>query len=247
MVDAHVALAKAELEPIIENVKAMAIEVAIAIGAGLFAALLLAIGTPLFFGEWLFGSMGWGILHGLLLSVAAIAACVSLIVAADARSVGLDAFIALVVGVLLSVVFGLNLTNQGWQQLTDQLNLGLPVEWRLIGVAAGVSAIAGAILGAIAGAWRGGGRSLVDGLVFGTLLGLLVGVFTAISYGWQTGIAMGIACGLALFSAIVFAGVARHGVDTEAFKARFYPEQTIATTKETLEWLQEHAPIGPKP
>jgi hypothetical protein len=33
----------------------------------------------------------------------------------------------------------------------------------------------------------------------------------------------------------------------EALKARFYPEQTIVTTKETLEWLQEQAPMGPKP
>lgn len=247
MVDAHVALAKAELEPIIDNVKAVAIQASLAIGAGLFAALLLAIGLPLFFGEWLFGSMGWGILHGLLGAIAVIAACVSLILVADARSIGLDAFLALVVGVLLSIVFGLSLTNQGWQALTDQLNLGLPVEWRLIGVAAGVSAIVGAILGAIVGAWRGGGRSMVDGLVFGTLIGLLVGLSTAISYGWQTGIAMGISGALVAFSALVLGRLAAGGVDMEAFKARFYPEQTIVTTKETLEWLQEQAPTGPKP
>jgi hypothetical protein len=245
-IDAHVALAKAELEPIVENVKAAAIQASVAIGAALFAALLVSIGTPLFFGEWLFGSMGWGILHGLLFSIAVIAGCVSLILVADPRAIGRDVAIAVFVGVVLSVVFGLSLTNQGWQALTDQLNLGLPVEWRLLGVAAGVSAIVGAILGAIVGAWRGGGRSLLDGLVFGTFLGLLVGVFTAIAFGWQTGIAVGISAAFVTFAALVFGGLARTGVDEEALKARFYPEQTIVTTKETLEWLQEQAPMGPK-
>ena len=56
-----------------------------AIIAGLgFAALTLAlltlvlvyVGTFLFLGEWLFGSMGWGILHGTLLAGALITAVV---------------------------------------------------------------------------------------------------------------------------------------------------------------------------
>jgi len=247
VIDAHVALAKAELEPILENVKAVTIQASVAIGIGIFTLLLVAIGTPLFFGEWLFGSMGWGILHGLLFSIAVIAGCVSLILVADAGAIGRDAALSVIVGILLSIVFGLGLTNQGWQALTDQLNLDLPVEWRLIGVAAGVSAIVGAVVGSVLGAWRGGGRSLLDGLVFGTFLGLLVGVFTAIAFGWQTGIAVGISAAFVTFAALVFGGLARNGVDQEALKARFYPEQTIATTKQTLEWLQEQTPMGPKP
>jgi hypothetical protein len=41
-------------------------------------------------------------------------------------------------------------------------------------------------------------------------------------------------------------GVARHGIDTEALKARFYPTQTIETTKETIEWVRARTPLGPK-
>ena len=41
-------------------------------------------------------------------------------------------------------------------------------------------------------------------------------------------------------------GVARRGIDTEALKARFYPTQTIETTKETIEWVRERTPLGPK-
>jgi hypothetical protein len=246
MVDAHVALAKAELEPILDNVKAAAAQAAAALGAALFAALLVTVGTPLFLGEWIFGSMGWGILHGLLMAAALIAACASLILVADVGSLGRRAFVAGLLGIVLSVVFGLSLTNQAWQAVTDQLNVGLPVEWRLLGVAAGVSAIVGAAVGAIVGAWRGGGRTLLDGLVFGTLLGLLVGVFTAISFGWQTGIAVGISAAFVTFVALVALRLTT-SVDMEALKARYYPEQTIVTTKETLEWLQEQAPTGPKP
>ena len=38
--------------------------------------------------------------------------------------------------------------------------------------------------------------------------------------------------------------VARTGIDIEALKARFYPNQTIDTSKETLEWLQKRMPPG---
>ncbi|MES2209083.1 MAG: hypothetical protein V4515_02735 [Chloroflexota bacterium] len=41
-------------------------------------------------------------------------------------------------------------------------------------------------------------------------------------------------------------GVARNGIDTGALKSRFYPTQTIETTKETLEWVRERTPLGPK-
>jgi len=36
----------------------------------------------------------------------------------------------------------------------------------------------------------------------------------------------------------------RRGVDVEDLKARFYPAQTIETSKETLEWLQTRMPPG---
>ena len=41
-------------------------------------------------------------------------------------------------------------------------------------------------------------------------------------------------------------GVARNGIDTDALKARFYPSQTIETTKETIEWVRERTPLGRK-
>lgn len=40
--------------------------------------------------------------------------------------------------------------------------------------------------------------------------------------------------------------VARTGIDTDALKARFYPTQTIETTKETIEWVRARTPLGPR-
>jgi hypothetical protein len=41
------------------------------------------------------------------------------------------------------------------------------------------------------------------------------------------------------------AGVQREGIDVEALRARFFPDETIATTKETIEWVRERTPLGP--
>ena len=52
---------------------------------------------------------------------------------------------------------------------------------------------------------------------------------------------------LLLFWPIVAAVlVFRHGVDMAKLKDRFVPDQTIATTKETIEWVREQMPLGPK-
>ena len=64
---AHVELAKTELGEIVGEVKRMVALGALALGALLMVALLLTIGGLLFLGEWLFGSIGWGVLLGTLL------------------------------------------------------------------------------------------------------------------------------------------------------------------------------------
>jgi hypothetical protein len=71
LVDAHVELARAEFEEIGDAAKRASIYVGIAIGTAIFAVLLLGVGLPLFLGEWIFGSIGWGILLGLLILGAA--------------------------------------------------------------------------------------------------------------------------------------------------------------------------------
>ena len=40
--------------------------------------------------------------------------------------------------------------------------------------------------------------------------------------------------------------VFRNGIDKEKLRARFVPDQTIETTKETIEWVREQMPLGRK-
>ena len=53
---------------------------------------------------------------------------------------------------------------------------------------------------------------------------------------------------VALIAWPVFAGrdVLRTGIDGEAIKQRFMPDQTIELTKETIEWARARTPLAPK-
>ncbi len=78
LVMAHVELAKAEAGQIAGQVGRTAALGAIAFVLVLFAISLVVIGTSLFVGEWLLGSLGWGVLHGFLLFVSVAIAAVLL-------------------------------------------------------------------------------------------------------------------------------------------------------------------------
>ena len=88
----------------------------------------------------------------------------------------------------------------------------------------------------------GGGRFVaLAGL---TVLGVVLGAFTAITFGPQVGAGIGITLGYVTWIVLMGIDVARTGIDVEALKDRFYPAQTIDTSKETLEWLQKRMPPG---
>jgi hypothetical protein len=246
MAEAHIELAKAEFAGISDNLKIAAALVGLAIATAIFAAILISIGTTLFLGEWLFGSLGWGVVDGALISLAIIVVAAGLLVKPEGTHVGRDLAVAIIGTVLLSIVFALGLTNQAWQAVTDALNLGLDEAYRLLAVALSISVIVFAILGGIVGAWRGGGRSVGSGLVLGVFFGLAFGAFTALDPGTRVGIALGVMFGLIIFIVLVATDLARGGIDEERLKARFMPTQTIATTKETIEWLQSQSPTGPE-
>ena len=64
VVRAHVDLAKAEANEIKgEALRALALG-GLAAASAIFLVFLLLIGLMLFIGEWLFGSLGWGVLLG---------------------------------------------------------------------------------------------------------------------------------------------------------------------------------------
>ncbi|MEJ7697567.1 MAG: hypothetical protein WKF78_13350 [Candidatus Limnocylindrales bacterium] len=59
------------------------------------------------------------------------------------------------------------------------------------------------------------------------------------AFGVRVGIGLGIAVGYLAWIVLMVADIVSSGVNLDTLKARFYPSQTIDTSKETLEWLTD--------
>jgi hypothetical protein len=246
LAQAHIDLARAEFGEILEHVKVIAAGIGVAIAFGLYALLLSAIGITLFIGEWLFGSIGWGILHGIEFSIA-IAIVGVLVALYFPLGIVLRGFlVGLVVGILVGIVFGLNLTHQAWVSVGENSFPSLAPETRPLVLAAVIVGGIFAVLGLIVGVRAGGLRGAIGGLFAGALLGAFLGMLTALDWNANDGAAFGVAIGLAVWSIVMGYSAARRGVDVEALKARLYPSQTIDTTMETIEWVRQQTPLGRK-
>ena len=103
-----------------------------------------------------------------------------------------------------------------------------------------------ALVGLVLGARSSGLTGALTGLVTGFVLGGALGAFTAITFTWHVAIAIGLALALGLATALMVADVARGASTSEALKARFYPQATIDTTKETIEWAKARIPGAPR-
>jgi hypothetical protein len=207
--------------------------------------LLLPVGLVLFLGEALFGSMGWGLLLAVELCFAI--ALASALRALKVPGVGPSLVIGLVVGVVFGVLFALSLPNEAWRRIADAVALTVGADRGATPLVVGTAivGIVGAVVGLIAGA-RVNGAAAVGGLIGGLVLGALLGAFSSNTFGVGPGVATGIAIGLATWLVLMAIRLVSNGVDGEALKARFWPQVTIDTTKETIEWVRERTPLGPK-
>ena len=242
---AHVDLATAEVGEIVDEVKRMVALIGAAIGVLVLAGLLFALGTILFLGEWLFGSIGWGVLLGTLLLVDI--AVVAILLALDVKGarLGSSLLVALVVGVVVGVVFGLDLTHRGWTALADQVASYYDPSSRTVLLALGSSAGVGAVLGLLA-RMRDGVGSAVGGVIVGAIVGLLLGGLTVISMPATIGAALGVLVALVTWPILAARDVMQTGVDGEAIMKKFTPDETIGLTKETIEWVRARMPLAPK-
>jgi hypothetical protein len=244
LVRAHVDLARTELASIAGQIGRAAALAGCAIALVALAGLLAVIGTTLFLGEWLLGSLGWGVLHGILLCVAIAVAAGLLAVGVTGNRIARSFVIGIAVAVVVGVALGLEWTNQAYAAAGESARLNLESGVRPLVVGLLVGALIGILIG-FAGAVRvdsGGGRlGVIVGLA---VVGALVGAFSAITFGPQAGAAVGITIGYLTWIALMGVDVARGGIDVEGLKERFYPAQTIDTGKETLEWLQKRMPPG---
>jgi len=242
---AHVELAKTEAGAIAGEVGRVAALGALALVLVIFAVFLLVIGISLAIGEWILGSMGWGVIDGVLLFLSVAMAAVLLGVGISGRRIGGSLIAAVVIGIVVGVVLGLDLLNQAYKAIGDTTELAVDPGVRplVVGVLLGglVGLIAGVIT-AVRMSASGGGRFVAwAGL---TVLGVALGAFTAITFPPQVGAGIGITVGYLAWMLLMGLDVRRTGIDVEALKRRFTPDQTIETSKETLEWLQKRMPPG---
>jgi hypothetical protein len=245
LIRAHVDLGKAEIGEIVGEVKRMVALAGVAIGAIVIAALLLTVGGLLFLGEWLFGSIGWGVLLGTLLLVDL--AVMALLLALDVKGgrIGSSLLLAVVAGAVVGVVLALNLTHRGWTALGDSVAAAYDPSTRTVLLALGVSAAVFGVLGFLAGI-RNGLGSAFGSLLVGGVVGVLIGGLTVIDIPGTVGAAIGVLVALLTWPILAGRDLARTGVDSEAIMRRFTPEETIGLTKETIEWVRARTPLAPK-
>jgi hypothetical protein len=245
LLKAHVDLAKAELADIVDEVKRMVALIGAAIGILIVAALLFLIGGLLFLGEWLFGSIGWGVLLGFLLL--ADVALVLILLALDVKAgrIGSSFVVAAVAGLAVGVLLALNLTNRGWTALGDQVAAGYDPNTRAVLLAIGISAAVLGVLGLLLQIRNGAGAA-IGGLIVGALVGALLGGLTVIEIPAQAGAATGVLVALIAWPILAARDVMRTGVDGEALMKKFTPDETIGLTKETIEWVRARMPLVPK-
>lgn len=217
-------------------VGSMAWKAGLALGLGLLMLVMLYVGGLLFLGEWLFGSIGWGLAHGVLLPLALIVAF-GLGIVGGTRGPALTGFLA---GVLVAVGVALLLgLNVAWQTASYFANMFVaPLDTPgAIGAIAG-AVVVGLLLLLLLGRVAGVGGAIA-GLILGALIGALLGFGMAVDeWTWGPAVGLGITLGLITWP-IVNLSLTWPRLDMEAHFARLKPQQTMEAVAETREWLEE--------
>ncbi len=249
MLDAHITLLRAELAI---TGKELGIILGLALGAlviAVLAAILLYVGSFLFFGELLFGSMGWGIIHGTLLAAAFIGFVAIDLAGGQVARYGWGAAIGVAVGIIIAVILLSNVGNIGGEALKDRLSDTFVTEDLPFGEAWLVT-LGGLVLGGLVAliiaaviGWRSQlrGRALIGASIAGFLLGGFVGaIWLSTRYAAPDGV-LGLAITLGFLTWIISGAIlaARAGFDPEARYANLVPRESIAAFEQTKDFMTE--------
>lgn len=234
LLQAEVSVALDELKVII-GLAVLALVLAILMG------LLAFIGSALFLGEWLFGSIFWGVADGVLLIIAFIVPIGINLAGGSVRAWTQAFIVALVLGILMAIVFWLNWAHNAAVSFASQLqpSLNINPNW-LVWLASGV--VVGIVLGIVfAGiGLRLGLRRTIALFFGGFVVGFLVGAFFGyVRFTHREAIALAFTLGLILW--VVFSGwfAVRRGFDTEARYANLVPRESMAQFAVTQAYLVE--------
>ena len=161
LVLAHVDLAKAEAKAIGGEVGRVAALGILAFLLVVFAVFLAVIGAALGFGEWVFGSMAWGVIHGVEAFLSIAMAAVLVAVGMSAYRIFRSLVLAIIIGILVGLIFGFDLPNRLYAAIGETLALPVEPGVRPLAVAIAIWGLIGAIVGLVAssGSARWAGRS----------------------------------------------------------------------------------------
>lgn len=240
LADAQIALAKAELAVILEDAKKVAALVGMALALLLYVGLLVSVGMPLFLGEWIFGSMGWGILHGTLFSIATAVILVLIALRISRTYLAGTLLVSMLVGLAVGVVLGLALPNAAYAAIAETAAPGTETGIGPLAVGLALWGAVFALLGLLLGARASGAGGALGGFLAGAILGALFGAFTAISFSPQVGAALGVTVTLVTWP--VLASLRLRDYDWEALKQHFTPQASIDAAMETKAFVEARLP-----
>jgi hypothetical protein len=244
LLEAHRDLLRAELA---ESGRKLSIIVGLGAAAAFLAflvAILLYVGSFLFLGEWLFGSMGWGIIHGTLLGVAIVAGIAVDLAGGSVRSYAWGLAWGVVVGLVVGLALSFNVTNDAaeWGAGLVEDPLRLDEHWAptLVGlVVGGVIAAAVALVLGWRARWSFGSPVVVA--VIGLAVGGFVGAILASTrYDNPNGVAgLAVMVGLLTWIIVGLLLAYRHGFDPEARYAGLVPRESIAAFERSRGFMRE--------
>jgi hypothetical protein len=237
LLDAHLELLRAELAV---AGRELGIIVAMAIAALVLAALaitLLYVGTWLFLGEWLFGSIGWGVLHGVLFTVACIVPIGVDLGGGSASAWSRGLLTGVIVTILLSILFASNVLRDAAVSVGQQLEASLLIEPALLPTLVGL-VTGGLVLGLVMlviGLRVGAAfRLMTIGIVLGVIVGAILG---SVTFDTKGAVAVSLTLGLIAWIATTIAIAARRGFDPASRYDRLVPRESIAAVESTKEYL----------
>ena len=233
LISAHVALLRAELGDIASQIKMLLAFGSVALVLLLTMANMLYVGGFLFMGEWLFGSMGWGLAHGVLFALSLALVLVMAMVGGSVRAAIASVVVTVVLIVVVAVALGSNVVYNAAASISAQLPA--PINSAPAAGMLGGLVIVG-LLFALLLARVGGRTGAIGGLVLGGLLGAILGLIVC-SAPWTWPPAMGFAITIGLLAWPIINLALAWPIDVGARFSRLQPKQTIETITETREWL----------
>jgi hypothetical protein len=239
LVNAHLDLLKAELAVTGREIGLVIGLVIVAISLALLMVSLVYTGTWLFLGEWLFGSLGWGVLHGTLFTIALLIPIGLNLAGGSVGAWGRGLLAGLLVTVVFSALFASNVLREGAVRAGQQLEASLALEPALlptlVGLVAGavVFGLALFIVGLRAGAAF---KLLVAGLALGAMVGAILG---SVEFDLKGAIAVGLTIGLVAWIGISVLLASRRGFDPAARYDPLVPRESIAAIEGTKTFLMK--------